>query len=161
MWFITLDCIPDVCLVIAALPLKHHTSNTRCTKSQQLNFCHHWGEPHDGCSSDINSDCRASSFEGLYIWCTKWDTASLGRAHQRKYWNALIVGCGHDDDGCSCNHLEVSPIVISSCSCLCPIHWSHLLSSRMKIWLEQHRQTMLQLHLSDQYFYCLIRCDLY
>ena len=33
--------------------------------------------------------------------------------------------------------------------------------SRMKIYLEQHRQAMLQLHLSDQSFNCLIRCDLY
>ena len=59
--------------------------------------------------SDINSDCRASSFDGLYIWCRKWDTASFVRAHQRKYWNALTVGRGHDDDGCSCNHRAVPP----------------------------------------------------
>ena len=59
--------------------------------------------------SDINSDCRASSFDGLYIWCRKWDTASFVRAHQRKYWNALTVGRGHDDDGCSCNHRSVPP----------------------------------------------------
>ena len=32
---------------------------------------------------------------------------------------------------------------------------------RMKIWLEQRRQAMLQLHLSYQQFYCLLRCDLY
>ena len=30
--------------------------------------------------------------------------------------------------------------------------------SRMKMWLEQRRQAMLQLHLSDQQFYCLLRC---
>ena len=33
--------------------------------------------------------------------------------------------------------------------------------SRMKMWLEQRRQAMLQLHLSDRQFYCLLRCDLY
>ena len=33
--------------------------------------------------------------------------------------------------------------------------------SRMKMWLEQRRQAMLQLHLSDQQFYCLLRCSLY
>ena len=59
--------------------------------------------------SDINSDCRASSFDEPYIWCRKWDTASFVRAHQRKYWNALTVGRGHDDDGCSCNHRAVPP----------------------------------------------------
>ena len=64
-----------------------------------------------GVDSDINSDCRASSFDGLYIWCRKWDTASFVRAHQRKYWNALTVGRGHDDDGCSCNHRAVPPSV--------------------------------------------------
>ena len=59
--------------------------------------------------SDINSDSRASSFDGLNIWCRKWDTASFVRALQRKYWNALTVGRGHDDDGCSCNHRAVPP----------------------------------------------------
>ena len=33
--------------------------------------------------------------------------------------------------------------------------------SRMKMQLEQRRQTMLQLHLSDRQFYCLLRCVLY
>ena len=32
---------------------------------------------------------------------------------------------------------------------------------RMKTWLEQRRQAMLQLHLSDQQFDCLLRCGLY
>ena len=33
--------------------------------------------------------------------------------------------------------------------------------SRMKVSLEQRRQAMLQLHLSDRQFYCLLRCVLY
>ena len=32
---------------------------------------------------------------------------------------------------------------------------------RMKMQLEQRRQAMLQLHLSDQQFHCLVGCDLY
>ena len=32
---------------------------------------------------------------------------------------------------------------------------------RMKMYLEQRRQAMLQIHLSDQQFYCLLRCVLY
>ena len=44
-----------------------------------------------------------------YIWRRKWDTAGFVRAHQRKYWNALTVGRGHADDGCSCNHRAVPP----------------------------------------------------
>ena len=32
---------------------------------------------------------------------------------------------------------------------------------RMKMYLEQRWQVMLQLHLSDQQFYCLIKCTLY
>ena len=32
---------------------------------------------------------------------------------------------------------------------------------RIKMWLEQRRQAMLQLHLNDQQFYCLLRCALY
>ena len=59
--------------------------------------------------SDINSDYKASSFDKLYIRRRKWDTAGFVRAHQRKYWNALTVGRGHADDGCSCNHRAVPP----------------------------------------------------
>ena len=59
--------------------------------------------------SDINSDYKASSFDKLYIRRRKWDTAGFVRAHQRKYWNALPVGRGHADDGCSCNHRAVPP----------------------------------------------------
>ena len=59
--------------------------------------------------NDINSDYKASSFDKLYIRCRKWDTAGFVRAHQRKYWNALTVGRGHADDGCSCNHRAVPP----------------------------------------------------
>ena len=33
--------------------------------------------------------------------------------------------------------------------------------SGMKMQLEQRRQAMLRLHLSDRQFYCLLRCDLY
>ena len=61
--------------------------------------------------SDINSDYKASSFDKLYIRHRKWDTAGFVRAHQRKYWNALTVGRGHADDGCSCNHRAVPPSV--------------------------------------------------
>ena len=32
---------------------------------------------------------------------------------------------------------------------------------RMKMQLKQHRQAMLQLHLSDQPFHCLLKCILY
>ena len=36
-----------------------------------------------------------------------------------------------------------------------------MLSRELKIQLEQRRQTMLQLHPSDQQLYCLLGCDLY
>ena len=36
-----------------------------------------------------------------------------------------------------------------------------VVKSRMKMWLEQRRQAMLQLHLSDRQFYCLLKCVLY
>ena len=35
------------------------------------------------------------------------------------------------------------------------------LKSKMKMYLEQRRQAMLQLHLSDKQFYCPPSCDLY
>ena len=59
--------------------------------------------------SNINIDYKASSFDKLYIWRRQWDTAGFVRVHQWKYWNALTVGRGHADDGCSCNHRAVPP----------------------------------------------------
>ena len=59
--------------------------------------------------SDINSDYKASSFDKLYIRRRKWYTGGFVEAHHRKYWNALTVGRGHADDGCSCNHRAVPP----------------------------------------------------
>ena len=54
----------------------------------------------------------------------------------------------------------------SNASCiLFQLSWLHPLKPgvklRMKMQLEQRRQAMLQLHLSYQHFYCLLRCDLY
>ena len=51
--------------------------------------------------------------------------------------------------------------LVSSFSCLCPVHRTQVIKSRLKVQLEQRRQAMLQLHLSDQQFYCLLRCALY
>ena len=70
--------------------------------------------------SNINSDYKASSFDKLYIRRGKWDTVGFVRAHQRKYWNALTVGRGHADDGCSCNHRAVPP---SALWCESTRHW--------------------------------------
>ena len=55
-------------------------------------------------------------------------------------------------------NLNVSGLVLqlSSCDLLKPG-----VKSRMKMKLEQRRQAMLQLHLSDQQFYRLLRCALY
>ena len=39
--------------------------------------------------------------------------------------------------------------------------WKSCVKSRMKMYLEQRRQAMLQLHLSDQQFHCQSRCVLY
>ena len=47
-------------------------------------------------------------------------------------------------------------VLASHCSCLSPIPLTPGVKSRMKMQLEQRRQAMLQLYLSDQQFYCLI-----
>ena len=47
--------------------------------------------------------------------------------------------------------------LVSSCSCLCPIQWSQVSSWEWRCQLEQRQQAMLQLHLSDRQFYCLLR----
>ena len=58
---------------------------------------------------------------------------------------------------------QTSMIIVLFCSCLCPIHWSQVLSQewRLEMPLEQRWEVMLQLHLSDQQVYCLPRCGLY
>ena len=71
--------------------------------------------------SDINSDYKASSFDKLYIRRRKWDTAGFVRAHQRKYWNALTVGRGHADNGCSCNHRAVPAVFLRVRSLICVV----------------------------------------
>ena len=87
---------------------RHPSRNISC------NHCHHLLQPSwrrifstsnnqkTRVDSDINSDYKASSFDKLYIRHRKWDTAGFVRAHQWKYWNALTIGRGHADDGCSC-----------------------------------------------------------
>ena len=55
-----------------------------------------------------------------------------------------------------CQRLNVSCLLLQL-SLLNPLKSGVKL--RMKMLLEQHWQAMLQLHLSDQQFYCLLRCD--
>ena len=95
---------------------RHPFRNISC------NHCHHLLQPpwrrifstsnnqKTRVDSDINSDYKASSFDRLHIWRRKWDPVGFVRAHQRKYWNALTVGHGHDEDVCSCNHHAVPPV---------------------------------------------------
>ena len=54
-------------------------------------------------------------------------------------------------------NLDVSPLVMQLSS---PNSMKPDVKSRMKIKLEHRRQAMLQLHLSDRQFYCLLRCTL-
>ena len=55
--------------------------------------------------------------------------------------------------------------LVPSCSCLYPIHWSQVLSREWWYsWSDivgAAPTGMLQLHLSDQQFYCLLKCALY
>ena len=78
--------------------------------------------------SDINSDYKASTFDKLYIRRRKWDTAGFVRAHQWKYWNALTVGRGHADNGCSCNHRAIPPSVLGLLKFLCSQTWPILVN---------------------------------
>ena len=55
-------------------------------------------------------------------------------------------------------NLNVSRLVLQLCL---PNPMKPDVKSRMKMWLEQRWQAMLQLHLSDRQFYCPLRCVLY
>ena len=51
-------------------------------------------------------------------------------------------------------------ILVLSCSCICPSHWSQVLSREWKCRLSS-ADTMLQLHLSNQQVYFLVSSTLY
>ena len=55
-------------------------------------------------------------------------------------------------------HLTVTSLVLWLSL---PNTWKPGVKSRMKMRLEQHRQAILQPHLSDQQFHCLLKCVLY
>ena len=71
------------------------------------------------------------------------------------YWRLLKADDYHHTKS---HNLNVSCLSLQLflCNLLKPV-----VKSRMKMWLEQRRQGILQLHLSDQQFYCLLRWDLY
>ena len=52
-------------------------------------------------------------------------------------------------------------LLVSSCSCPCPIHWSQVLSREWRCSWSRARQAVLQLHMSDQQFYRPLRWVLY
>ena len=55
-------------------------------------------------------------------------------------------------------NLHVSRLILQF---FLPIPLKSDVKSRMKMQLELRRQAMLHRHLSDQQFYCLLRCDIY
>ena len=49
--------------------------------------------------------------------------------------------------------------LVASCSCLCPIHWNRVLSRKwIYSWSSADMQALLQLHLTDEHFYCRLMC---
>ena len=76
----------------------------------------------------------------------------LVRLEQKIYCKISNIRCTKSQ------HLNVSHLVLQL-SLLNPLKPG--VKSRMKMYLEQRRQSMLQLHLSDQKFYCLQRCLIY
>ena len=77
----------------------------------------------------------------------------------------------HESLTCTFNYIQISNIsrtrsqnwnvsrlvlTLSMCNL-----WKPGVKSKMKMPLGQRRQAVLQLHLSDQQFYCPLRCDLY
>ena len=59
-----------------------------------------------GVKINLKSCYNTYSFDGLYF-CNR----GFLRTQQRKYYDALNFNHGHDDDGYSCNHLMVSPVL--------------------------------------------------
>ena len=87
--------------------------------------------------SDINSDYKASSFDKLYNWCRKWNTADFVRAHTE------ISKCAHHRPRPCWRWLQLQlrfpPVIMGIILCMCSanerqgyntmsslIGWSHI-----------------------------------
>ena len=82
-------------------------------------------------------------FDGVIMWLT-FD-----------FWHAIW-----SDDHIGAPNHKTWIFLVSSCSCLCPIQRSQTLSRKWRRSWRSRRQTILQLYMSDQHFYCLLRCVL-
>ena len=101
----------------------------------------------------------------MKVWC-KW--LRLSGLHQRFKGHQVQIRMGpslptfvHKS---LLNYISRFLFSISACSCLCPIHWSQGVTSRMKAENEDEVgaaltswQVIPHLHLRDQQFYCLTK----
>ena len=85
-----------------------------------------------------------------------WTTSSTFNLHASclNKWYCQTSNISHTKS----QHLNVSRLILQLSL---PNPLQPGVKSRMKMESEQRRQAMLQLHLSDQQFYCLLRCSLY
>ena len=112
------------------------------------------------------------------LWTWSWDFVFY--VTQNEFiWSCfpwIISWCFRYPDTTVCSVWFVNYCKISNISCTKSQNFSNFrlllqlslpnplkpsVKLRMKMQLEQHRQAMLQLHLSDQQFYCILRCGLY
>ena len=106
---------------------------------------------------------RTIIFESKFLSKTSWYCNIL---QEILFCRILLLINRHGIEYCQTSNirhtkyknLNVSSLVFQLSS---PYLFKPGVKSRMKMWLEQRRQAMLQLHLSDQQFYCQLRCDLY
>ena len=78
-------------------------------------------------------------------------------------WPSILVRMSEQVPPCSeytvkSPNLDVYRLIVQLSS---PNPMKLCTKSWMKMYLEQRRQAILQLHLSDRQFYCLLRCNLY
>ena len=103
---------------------------------------------HTSCSDPdrITSDRLSDRHELLNVWhILRWHPYII----YRQVSNIRRTKSQHLKDSCTVSRLSL------------PNPLKPDVKSRMKMELEQHRQAMLQLHLSDRQFYCLLTCVLY
>ena len=84
----------------------------------------------------------------LFIWIWRHDTNSANCVHQRPYYRQLS-----NIRRTKSQNLNVSRLVLQLAVC---ITLKPGVKSRMKKQLEQRRQAMLQLHLSDKKIHCVL-----
>ena len=119
-------------------------------------FCGHYYLLPTSICQPINNNCISDCWPGSWVSCNA--TTVFWHIETRTKWQILCYRQFSNIRRTQSPNINVFRLVFQLSL---PNPLKPRVKLRMKMELEQRRQAMLQLHLSDQQFYCLLRCALY